>query len=224
MGPAHALAFLVGLLSAVHCLGMCTGVVGALSYSLPATMRQRPRRLVTMVLAFNLGRIGSYTLAGALWGSLGVILLLTGAHPWFFGTMRWVAAMIMVGIGLHVAGWFPRFALIERVGGPLWARLEPLGRRLLPVRTLPRAMLLGMIWGWLPCGLVYSMLLSTPVHTGILASALYMGCFGAGTLPTLAAAGVFAGRLYRVGQDRRFQAVAGVGVILLALMTLLFEI
>lgn len=222
MSLAYLLAFSVGLISALHCIGMCGGVAGALSYALPAQTRHDHRRLGVFVLAFNLGRIASYAAAGALSGAFGAALLGSTSHPWLFEAMRLLAALVLIGIGLYMAGWFPRFALIEQMGAPLWRRLEPLGRRLLPVRTLPRAALFGMIWGWIPCGLVYSMLISTPAQGSALAGALYMAMFGAGTLPVVAAAGLFAGRLYRLGQDRRFKALAGLGVILLGLLTLYF--
>lgn len=222
MSLAYLLAFAVGLISALHCIGMCGGVAGALSYALPPQTRHNQGRLGVFVLAFNLGRIASYAFAGALSGAFGAALLGATAHPWLFETIRLLAALVLIGIGLYMAGWFPRFALIEQMGAPLWRRLEPLGRRLLPVRTLPRAALFGMIWGWIPCGLVYSMLLSTPAQGSALAGALYMAMFGAGTLPVLAAAGLFAGRLYRLGQDRRFKAFAGLGVIFLGLLTLYF--
>jgi uncharacterized protein len=222
MSPAYLLAFVVGLLSAMHCIGMCGGVAGALSYSLSPETRNVPRRLGVFVLVFSLGRIGSYALAGALWGAFGAALLAPGLPPSIFEGVRVLAAGIMVGIGLYIGGWFPRFDRIERLGVPLWRHLEPLGRRLLPVRTLPRAALFGMIWGWLPCGLVYSMLLSTPAQGGMLTGALYMAFFGAGTLPILALGGLFAGRLYRLGQDRRFRAAAGIGIVALGLSTLHF--
>ncbi|MCG6896410.1 MAG: sulfite exporter TauE/SafE family protein [Thiocapsa sp.] len=220
MSPAYSLAFVVGLLSAMHCIGMCGGIAGALSYSLPAEMRNRPRQLGIFVLAFNLGRIGSYALAGGVTGALGGALFELSGHSLPFEAMRWLAAAVLVGIGLYIGGWFPRFVLIERLGAPFWRRLEPVGRRLLPVTTLPRAALFGMIWGWLPCGLVYSMLLSSPAQGGAWAGAIYMALFGAGTLPVLVAGGVFAGRLYRLGQDRRFQVAAGIAVMLLGLLTL----
>ena len=134
-----------------------------------------------------------------------------------------VAALVVVGIGLSIGGWWPRLAIVERAGAPLWRRLEPWARRLLPVRTLPRAALFGAVWGWLPCGLVYGMLIGAPAQGGAAAGALYMTLFGVGTLPVLLAAGLLAGRLYRLGQDRRFQAAAGLLVIILGLSTLQFQ-
>lgn len=218
---AHPLiAFGVGVVSALHCVGMCGGIVGALSFSLPPEQRAVPRRLAAYLLAYNLGRIASYAAAGALFGWLGATLAADGARLWLAEGLRLAAALAMVGIGLYLGGWLPRFASVERLGAPLWRSLEPLGRRLLPVRTLSRAALLGSVWGWLPCGLVYSMLIGSPAQGGAAAGALYMGLFGAGTLPTLLAAGLLAGRLYRLGQDRRFQTVAGLAVVCVGLLTL----
>jgi sulfite exporter TauE/SafE len=223
MNPSFALAFVVGLLSALHCIGMCGGIVGALSFSLPERERREWPRLLSFLLAYNLGRVASYALAGAAFGSLGGMLVDAGGRVWLQDGLRWLAALVMVGIGLYIAGLFPPFSLIERVGEPVWRRLEPIGRRLLPVRSLSHALLYGAIWGWLPCGLVYTMLISAPAQAGPLAGALYMGLFGLGTLPVLIATGLFAGRLYRFSGNPRLQAVAGLGVAALGLFALLFQ-
>lgn len=223
MNTAYPLALVVGLLSALHCVGMCGGIVGALSYSLPAACRERPARLFAFLLAYNLGRLLSYACAGALFGSLGAVLLAEAPGVWAFTGLRLLAALVVVGIGLSIGGWWPRLAVIERVGAPLWQRIQPWARRLLPVRTLPGAALFGAVWGWLPCGLVYGMLIGAPAQGGAAAGAIYMTLFGIGTLPVLLAAGLLAGRLYRLGQDRRFQVAAGLLVIALGLSTLQFQ-
>lgn len=223
MTTAYLLAFVVGLLSALHCIGMCGGILGALSFSLPPGIRADSRRLTAFLVAINLGRIASYAVAGALFGWLGGALISGGARVWLYDLLRVLAALVMVGIGLYIGGWFPRFAAVERLGEPLWRILEPLGRRLLPVQTLAQAVLYGAVWGWLPCGLVYSMLIGSPAQASAAAGALYMGLFGAGTLPVLVVGGLLAGRLYRLGQDRRFQAAAGLLVIALGLSTLHFQ-
>ncbi len=217
------LAFVVGFLSTLHCVGMCGGIVGALSLSIPAADRDRPARFAVFLLAYNLGRILSYALAGALFGGFGAALLAAGTRGWLYDGLRLLAALVVVGMGLSIGGWLPRLNALERLGTPLWRRLEPLGRRLLPVRTLTRAALFGAVWGWLPCGLVYGMLISAPAQGSAGAGALYMALFGAGTLPALLATGLLAGRLYRLGQDRRFQALAGALVIILGLLTLHFQ-
>jgi sulfite exporter TauE/SafE len=223
MNSAFLLAFVVGLLSALHCIGMCGGIVGALSFSLPERTRSDWPRFLSFLLAYNLGRTVSYALAGALFGSIGGLLLEAGNRAWLHDGLRWLAAFVMVGIGLYIAGWFPRFTLIERIGEPVWRRLEPAGRRLLPVTSLVRASLYGAVWGWLPCGLVYTMLISTPAQGDPVAGAIYMALFGLGTLPAMIAVGLFAGKLYRFAGNARLQSVAGLTVIALGLFTLWFQ-
>jgi uncharacterized protein len=217
------LAFLVGLLSALHCLGMCGGIIGALSFSLPLATRRNWPRLTLFLLAYNLGRVGTYALAGAAFGWLGEALTPADPAAWPHRLLRWLAALVMVGIGLYIAGWFPRFAQIERIGEPLWQRLEPLGRRLLPVATLPQALLYGAVWGWLPCGLVYTMLLAAPAQGGPVGGALYMALFGLGTLPAMLAVGLLTGRLNAWARDRRVLVAAGLSVIAFGLFTLFFQ-
>jgi uncharacterized protein len=217
------LAFLVGLLSALHCLGMCGGIVGALTFSLPMETRRDRPRLALFLVAYNLGRVASYALAGAAFGWLGQAFITTGPDAWPHHILRWLAALVMVGIGLYIAGWFPRFAQVERLGEPLWQRLEPLGRRLLPVATLPRALIYGAVWGWLPCGLVYTMLIATPALGGPAAGALYMALFGLGTLPVMLAVGFLTGQLYAWARHRGVQVTAGLSVIALGLFTLFFQ-
>ncbi|HEY0634427.1 MAG TPA: sulfite exporter TauE/SafE family protein [Gammaproteobacteria bacterium] len=163
---------LIGLFSTLHCLGMCGGIMGALTFSLPAEVRQDKSRLGQFLFAYNLGRISSYALAGALLGSLGGSLFALLSPRAGYLVLQVGAALMMTGVGLYLAGWFPRFARIERLGEPLWRRLEPFGRRLLPVRHPLRALLYGMIWGWLPCGLVYTALLLTVTSGDALAGAL----------------------------------------------------
>lgn len=223
MSTAYLLAFVVGLLSALHCIGMCGGIAGALAYSLPPDARRDGRRLAAFLTAYNAGRVATYAVAGALFGGLGGVLMAAGRGAWLHDLLRWVAAVVLVGIGLYVAGWLPRFIWIERLGEPLWRRLEPMGRRLLPVTTLPRAALYGAVWGWLPCGLVYTMLFSAPARGSAVAGALYMALFGLGTLPVMLATGLFAGRLYRFAGDTRLQAAAGLTIAILGLFTLFFQ-
>ncbi len=216
------LAFLVGLLSALHCLGMCGGIVGALAFALPLETRRDGPRLLVFLLAFNLGRVATYAAAGAAFGWLGAALT-TGPAAWPHRVLQGLAALVMVGIGLYIAGWFPRFAQVERLGEPLWQRLEPWGRRLVPVTTLPRALAYGAIWGWLPCGLVYTMLIAAPAQGGPAAGALYMALFGLGTLPAMLAVGLLTGRLQDLARDRRVQVAAGLGIIALGLFTLGYQ-
>lgn len=211
-------AFVVGLFSTVHCVGMCGGIVGALSFSLPPQIRGRRLWLGSYLLAYNLGRIASYAVVGtALGAGLGAALAGGVGHR----VLQAAAALLLTGIGLYVAGWFPRFALIERIGVPLWRRIEPLGRRLLPVRSPATAFLYGMVWGSLPCGLVYSMLLWSLASAEGAATGLLMLAFGAGTLPATLGTGMLTlkiGRLTRQGWVRK---LAGATLLALALGGLL---
>jgi sulfite exporter TauE/SafE len=217
-----AFAFTVGLISSLHCVSMCGGIMGALTMSLPEAVRSSWTRLVLFVLGYNLGRVGSYALAGAVMAAVGdrVFGLLpagTGHH-----VLRVLAAVIMIGIGLYLAGWFPAFAQIERIGMPVWQRLEPWGRRLLPVTTVQRALAFGTVWGWLPCGLVYSMLLTSSAQGGAGEGALLMAAFGLGTLPAVGAAALLTGRVARLRSKPALRLAGGLFIIALALMTLVF--
>ncbi len=222
MDLALSLAFMVGLLSSLHCIGMCGGIMGALGYGLPLDIRSRNSRLLLYLGLYSLGRILSYSVAGALMGLLGgeLFRFLGGdsARLW----LQWAAGLVMVAIGLNLAGWWPPLARIEHLGAPLWQRLEPWGRRLLPVRSPLQAVLYGMIWGWLPCGLVYTMLLSSVARSGMTEGALYMAAFGVGTLPAIVAAGAVAARLRKVARVPYLKQSVGVMIIAFGLATLWF--
>ncbi len=214
--------FLLGLFSTVHCIGMCGGIMGALAYSLPAEVRSRPARLGTYVLGYNLGRIVSYTLAGAVVGMVGERMYRLLSPVGGYHALQIAAALLVTGAGLYLAGWFPKFALMERIGVPLWRRLEPLGRKLLPVRGISNAFVYGLIWGWLPCGLVYSALLLTVTADGPAAGAAFMAAFGLGTLPAVTGTGMLVNRLARLTRRPYLRQAAGVVLIALALVGLFF--
>lgn len=213
--------FLIGLASALHCVGMCGGIIGALSLSLPAGIRGNRAHLFTYTLTYSAGRILSYGLAGALMGGLGGTLFATLSPEFGHQLLRWLAALLLVGMGLYLAGWFPKFAQLERLGVPLWKRLEPLGQRLLPVRSLPQALGFGLVWGWLPCGLVYSTLVWAASSGSAGRGALYMVAFGAGTLPAVLTTGLLAGWVTRLMRQPRVRAVIGVSLIAFGLASVL---
>lgn len=195
--------------------------MGALTFSLPQDVRERPTRLTGFLLAYNVGRIGSYALAGAAVGAVGGGLygaLPAGGHLF----LQALAASLMLGIGLYLAGWFPRFAAMERVGIPLWRRLEPFGRRFLPVRHPGLALVYGAVWGWLPCGLVYSALLLTITSGGPVQGALFMATFGAGTLPAVLGAGILTRQLHRLTRVPRVRQAAGLLLVTLAVAGFVF--
>ncbi|AHE99081.1 sulfite exporter TauE/SafE family protein [Thioalkalivibrio paradoxus] len=225
MEHSIAIAFLIGLASTLHCVGMCGGISGALTLSLPEDVRKRRTRLFTFVLAYGLGRIGSYALAGGIAGVVGAILLRGGGDT---GALHLIAqlfaATILAGIGLYLAGWFPGFAQLERLGAPAWRRIEPWGRRLLPVSSPLQALLFGAAWGWLPCGLVYSMLIWTLATADALQGALLMLAFGAGTLPGVMAAGIFAAWLVRLARAPHLRQAIGLLIVIVALATIVYSL
>lgn len=185
-------ALLVGLFGSMHCAGMCGGIVGALTLALPADTRARRRALFPFVLAYNAGRIASYTAAGALVGALGTVV----GHVAMHGSFRighLFSALFMIVVGLYIAGWWQGLRRLEAAGTHLWQRIEPSGRRFLPVQRPAQAFALGIVWGWLPCGLVYSALVFAVATADPWAGAARMLAFGIGTLPMLLTMGI-AGR------------------------------
>lgn len=205
-------ALLAGLLGGVHCVGMCGGVVGAIGLSLGGA--QGGLRSLPLLLAYNIGRIASYAVAGALLGGVGLLganlLAINQAQQW----LALLAGGVMILLGLYLGGWWFGLSAVERLGGSLWRRLEPFARRLLPVRNSGQALLLGGLWGWLPCGLVYSALIMALGSGGPLEGGLLLVLFGLGTLPNLLLMGLFARRLAMWVRKLWLRRVAG-GVIVL---------
>ena len=181
--------FLVGLLGGTHCVGMCGGIVGALSLGAPAAGRW------SLHLAYNAGRIASYALAGLLAGALGAASLgLDGVVPVRLA-LYLLANLMLIALGVYLLGATRALALTERAGQWLWQRLQPLTRRFLPARTVAQAFPLGLLWGWLPCGLVYSALATALTAGSPQGGAALMLAFGLGTLPNLLLAGILLARL-----------------------------
>jgi sulfite exporter TauE/SafE len=184
---AYLALFLIGLLGGTHCIGMCGGIVSALSMG-------GPSRFV-LHLAYNSGRIVSYAAAGAIAGALGGLsLTLSGQLPVRI-TLYVLANLMLVALGLYLIGITQTLAFTERFGKKLWVHLQPLSKRYLPARTVAQAFPLGLLWGWLPCGLVYSALATALTSGSALHGAGMMLAFGLGTLPNLLLAGLLAVRL-----------------------------
>nr|WP_305777886.1 sulfite exporter TauE/SafE family protein [Pseudomonas sp. Hg5Tf] len=211
--PLLSSALILGLLGGGHCLGMCGGLMGALTLAIPKEQRSQRFRLL---LAYNLGRILSYAVAGLLLGLAGWAL----ANSPIAVAMRVVAALLLISMGLYLAGWWSGLTRIERLGRGLWRHIQPVANRLLPVSSLPRALLLGTLWGWLPCGLVYSTLLWAASQGNAIDSALLMLAFGLGTWPVLLATGLAAERTNALLRKRGVRIAGGLLVILFGLWTL----
>lgn len=179
--------FLVGLLGGTHCVGMCGGIVGALSMGAPARW--------SIHLAYNTGRILSYAAAGAIAGLLGAASFgLEGQVPIRL-ILYFLANLMLVALGLYLLGVTRALAFTEQAGQHLWRLIQPLSKRFLPARSVGQAFPLGLLWGWLPCGLVYSALASALTAGSPPRGALMMLAFGLGTLPNLLLAGIVLARL-----------------------------
>lgn len=213
LAPLLLSALILGLLGGGHCLGMCGGLMSALTLAIPAEQRTQRFKLL---LAYNLGRIFSYACAGLLLGLAGWAVTNSPAAM----LLRVLAGLLLIAMGLYLAGWWSGLTRIEALGRGLWRHIQPLTRRFMPVTSVPRALILGGLWGWLPCGLVYSTLLWASSQGNALDSAALMLTFGLGTLPVLLATGMAAERLTELLRKRGVRMAGGVLVMLFGLWTL----
>lgn len=201
--------FLIGLLGGTHCIGMCGGIVGALSMGAGS----RPE----LHLAYNFGRITSYALAGAIAGALGGASLALSDQLPLRIILYVMANLMLVALGLYLMGITRALAFSERLGQKLWRHVQPLTRRFLPARTVAQAFPLGLLWGWLPCGLVYSALVTALTSGSALHGAGMMLAFGLGTLPNLLLAGLLAVRLKAYAMKPAVRITAGLLVLVFGL-------
>ncbi|MFC0250426.1 sulfite exporter TauE/SafE family protein [Massilia consociata] len=222
--------FLAGLLGSVHCAGMCGGIVGALSlparrpFPLPvrAVAAPAPARApvaagaAAWVVAYNAGRIASYAgagaLAGATAGGMAGGAALAGL-PAAQAGMAWIANLVLVALGLYLLDAWRGLARLEAGGRALWRRLAPLLRRIGPPDTPARMFAAGAVWGWLPCGMVYSMLVTAMLTGSAPGGAAVMLAFGLGTLPMLGALGLAGARLRAGFQQRGVRTACGLLVL-----------
>lgn len=218
--------FIVGLLGSVHCIGMCGGIVSALSAADgPRKPFPVPVRTVTAsvidskkILAYNAGRIASYATAGALAGGL-----VEGVR-WFSVLTQvqvlsyWLVNLMLVALGLSLMNVWHGLAQVEVLGQGLWRRLQKPARRLLPMDTPLKALALGGIWGWLPCGMVYSVLVTAMFSGSAISGAAVMLAFGLGTLPTLLLMGMFGMRVRQWTANRHVRLAAGLVMLTFGLL------
>ncbi|RCS59660.1 sulfite exporter TauE/SafE family protein [Parvibium lacunae] len=210
--------FTMGLLSSVHCLGMCGGIVSAL-----AAQRRPPRPSHQQInispvllnspvaqigvtrqpatdksclsatqfsLAYNVGRLTTYTLTGILIGGLGSLSVAVG---WLLPIQQWLATLanlLLIAMGLYLLRWWQGVLILEKIGTRIWPLIQPYTQQCLPLDSKPRIFIAGMLWGWLPCGLVYSMLFSALASGSAWRGGAVMLAFGLGTLPALFALGM----------------------------------
>ena len=213
-------AFLVGMLGSSHCIGMCGGIVSALGVGVEVGPGSRKPAQLGFHLSYNAGRIFSYLLIGLVAGFAGSALVKLG-NPFI---ARVLAAGFMIALGLYLANWWRGLALLERWGYRVWQYLQPLSKRLLPVHNYRQAFFLGMLWGWLPCGLVYAVLVWALTTGNPIDAAILMTGFGLGTLPALLLVGKLSHEFARRFRSSKVRATAGLIIMVFGIIALLMAV
>ncbi len=210
-------ALMLGVLASGHCVLMCGGISSALGIATAKDASGRPQR--PLLVGYQLGRILSYALAGLLIGTVGGALIRLLDIDLVRLVLRALSASALLIAALIMLGTFRDPG--SRLGQALWPKLAPLGRRLLPVATLPRAIAFGAIWGWMPCGFVYTILLVAALSADAFTAAATMAAFGIGTLPALLATSFGAPHLLALTRRAGARTTAGVFLLACALLTLI---
>ena len=197
---------------------MCGGILTALMLGRSNDSTQETKLSVfNRSLAYNFGRISSYTTAGVLAGLLGARFVEISQNSNAHFILQCIAALVLIGLALNILGFSPINKLTESIGMKLWMRIQPLGKYLYPIDSLWRALLFGMLWGWLPCGLVYSALLLS-LSTGTVIDGMFtMLFFGLGTLPGMLTTGYFSDYLNQLKTNVRFRWITAILMILIAI-------
>ena len=174
-------ALLMGFFGSPHCLGMCGGLVAAFSLSMKEVSPAKRRALIA---TYHVGRLLSYASLGLIAGLIGTTVL----SPLMVGNNipRILLGLVLVFVGMTMLG-MPFLNKLERFGMRFWQALAPLRKKVFPLTTFPRALTAGLLWGFLPCGLVYGALLIAVVGHDPLTGAVLMFAFGLGTVPMLVA-------------------------------------
>lgn len=213
--PTLLSALTLGVLGSAHCIGMCGGITSALSLSLKGKSRAQ---IFWLMLTYHLGRISSYAIAGFLLASIGWYL--GGISPGVKMGLRYFAAIMLIAMGLYLTGWWRGLTRLEKIGHKLWQRIQPRANTLLPIENLPDALAVGMLWGWLPCGLVYSTLAWSATQGQPVQGALLMASFGLGTIPAVFLLGTFSRQLSGIIQASITRNLAGLMIILFGLWSI----
>lgn len=202
----------LGLAGSGHCVAMCGGVASALDRISPETGWGR----VLSHALYGVGRVGSYALVGGLVGGVGFAVSHVVGPDTLPGVQlaaRVVLGLLLILVSIGLAGVrAPRG--LERVGHAAWRTLQPLAR---PLSRLPgplKTLGLGALWGFIPCGMVYSASAVAAVTGSVSQGALFMAAFGIGTMPAVFATGAFATGLWNGIGRQKLQRLSAFAVAL----------
>ena len=217
--PLLSAALLAGLLGSAHCLGMCAGISGLFAVNAEVASM---RRSIPTALTYNTGRVITYAVLGTIVAAFGSAIV--KASPNLAVGIRVLSGAIIILVGLKIAFDLRVLNAIERMGGTLWARIAPAAKLLVPVTSLPKALALGVVWGWLPCGLVYSVLMIAATSASPIGGAATMVAFGIGTMPAMVLTGLGAARLSSVLQHRGTRIGLGLLVVAMGILTIVMPL
>lgn len=207
-----ASAVLIGFLGSSHCLGMCGGLTIALGLGNEGENRW-------YLLSYNTGRVFMYGVTGALVGLFGEQIV--SAAPAIGFLLHMIAGGLLVAMGLYISQWWMGLTKLEKIGGLLWKKIQPFSKVLIPVRGHKQALLLGVVWGLIPCGLVYSTLALALVAADWQQSALFMLAFGIGTLPAMLSVGFVGQNMLARLREKQFRTFSGLVIIVMSILTIL---
>ena len=211
-------AFLAGLAGGVHCVGMCGSIVGVLSISGGSS---NTAAKFPILLGYNIGRIVSYMIAGGVVGGVSAGALSFIELQQAKEILSVIAALFMLSLGVYLTGIWQGVQAVEKIGLVIWPKIEPLSRQFIPSKTPRQSFLVGLVWGWLPCGLVYSLLIMALSSGSVLGGALVMLFFGLGTLPTLITVGLSVKLFSGFFSRALTRSIAGLIVIIMSILMLI---
>ncbi len=213
----------LGFFGSGHCIAMCGGICSALSFALPPA---KPWLRIKILLGYNLGRIISYVLLAVILTfftqQFAMVLSPNFAQHYLSG-LRFIAGLLLIAMGFYLANWWRGLVYLERVGQKLWKFFVPYTKNLLPVTSFPKSLIYGAVWGWLPCGLVYSALALSVAQADMVNSSLAMFGFGLGTLPALFATGMLADKFQKLLNNKHLRVFFALTIIVFGVWTLMYS-
>ena len=211
-------AFIIGLLGSGHCVVMCGGISTMLTSAISDTTRLKK---YSIIFAYNFGRIASYSLIGAIVALTSSMAAKNIGFP--VAILKTLAGIFLILLGLYLGQWLMWLSRIEHLGKSIWQYISPHTKKFIPIQDTKSAFALGALWGWLPCGLVYSTLTWALASANVVNGALIMFFFGLGTLPALLSISLGTISIRSLLSHQLFRKLAAFCVILYGMYTILVQ-